>query len=117
VLSGLPSRDRSRPLGSVRGRAQAFFGSDVLIDKSVVVGVASTWALANLEFAGCIMRNCLLVMPNVPRFVVTPWSAMIGMDAASECLDRTSPTGVYNCTLINLLNDTNRAGASMPLGR
>jgi hypothetical protein len=96
-------------------QGSGFYGTDAVIEKTIIAGHSVTSSFVNIDFAGVILRNCLMFMPNVPRMVATNWNAALSTDAASGCLDRTSPSGIYNCTIVNLLNDANRNGASMPL--
>ncbi|MEM1361676.1 MAG: PKD domain-containing protein [Pseudomonadota bacterium] len=78
------------------------FLSNLVMEKCLLVGTATTISAIALQFTGQTVRNNIIIMPDVPSAAID-WQAMIqgqnGQNAEGQ-MNPTAPVEVYSNTLI-----------------
>lgn len=93
------------------------YGTNFVMDKCLLVGTARTRTFVNLQFTGTTIRNSIMIRPNSPM-LTNIWDAgilrVITSDRALP-FDLDDPVEIYNNTIVNLMDDANRAGEPLQM--
>ena len=80
-----------------------------VIERSIMVAGPITERMVRFEGTGQTVRNCIMVVPNAPRF--RNWESMFEWQSNTPA--NQDPVNLHNNTLINYLDDTNRNGEDL----
>ena len=96
------------------------YPANILISRVFAVGSTFSSAILNAERSGFLVRNCVLIRPNVPMLAPSGNAGMIAMGRTNNPEeDETEesyayPVGAIGSTFINLLSDANDGTAGWP---
>lgn len=88
------------------------YGSNVMIDKCLMVASAGTRYFIGSEYPGVTVRNCIFVKPNAPIAGGGSWYGGLfrGFNTGWNYISPNLPVKAYNNTHVNWLSDANRNG-------
>lgn len=93
-------------------------GCNFVMEKCLAVGTAGTLNGVVTQYTGLTFRNNIFIRPNTPSPGSSAWFSVFLRGYGADrmvLMNPDLPVECYNNTILNLLDDTNRAGAALSL--
>lgn len=88
-----------------------YFGTNIVIDKCLLVGTARTKEGIGIQYTGTTVRNTIMVRPATPM-ISDRWRGWVHRIAGDpdQPVDPADPVEVYANTMVNAMDDAQREG-------